>query len=204
MDDTNLDDANSSALSALLGDHDLPRGNERGVDLKPFADQLIAIAEQLRKASFEPGSLGSSTRGPWADRSEAQSPPSPVRFPIRHSNKRHQYVQIARDMYAARRQRDEAFGNPDLFGEPAWDIMLDLYIAHVEGKPVSVSSACIGSASPSTTGLRWLGILADHELIVRTHDPDDQRRVLVRLTDAGLAAMDRYLENIPGRAALAG
>jgi hypothetical protein len=99
---------------------------------------------------------------------------------------------LARKAYAARRRRAAIFGNPDLFGEPAWDILLDLYIAHVERKDVSVSSACIGPAAPPTTGLRWLGVLADHGLVLREHDPADQRRVLVRLTPAGLDAMDRY------------
>lgn len=94
--------------------------------------------------------------------------------------------------YAARHRIGAIFGDPDLFGEPAWDILLDLYIAHVEAKDVSVSSACIGSAAPPTTGLRWLGVLADHGLLKREHNPDDQRRVLVRLTERGLEAMDRY------------
>ena len=100
--------------------------------------------------------------------------------------------EIAREAYATRRRRGAIFKNAELFGEPAWDILLDLYIAHVEDKAVSVSSACIGSAAPPTTGLRWLGVLADHGLILREHDPEDQRRVLVRLTETGLAAMDEY------------
>ena len=101
-------------------------------------------------------------------------------------------VELAREAYAVRRRRNAIFGNAEIFGEPAWDILLDLYIAHVENKPVSVSSACIGSAAPPTTGLRWLGVLTEEGLILREHDPEDQRRVLVRLSDRGLAAMDQY------------
>ncbi|MFU7528886.1 MarR family transcriptional regulator [Qipengyuania sp. ASV99] len=105
-------------------------------------------------------------------------------------------AEAAREIYTQRRRRAVLFGNPDLFGEPAWDILLDLYIAEVEGKAVSVSSACIGSAAPPTTGLRWLGVLAENNLILREHDPEDQRRVLVRLTDSGLAAMDQFFSGI--------
>lgn len=83
---------------------------------------------------------------------------------------------------------------PTFSVEPAWDILLDLFIAQGEGKTVSVSSACIGSASPPTTGLRWLGVLADEGLIVRENDPADHRRVLVRLTPAGTAAMERFFD----------
>ncbi|AWW74686.1 MarR family transcriptional regulator [Erythrobacter sp. KY5] len=102
------------------------------------------------------------------------------------------YAEFAREAYTMRRRRGTIFDNQELFGEPAWDILLDLYIAHVENKTVSVSSACIGSAAPPTTGLRWLGVLTEEGLIVREHDPEDQRRVLVRLTERGLAAMDEH------------
>lgn len=101
----------------------------------------------------------------------------------------------ARHTHARRLTRASIFGNGDIFGEPAWDILLDLYIAHAEKKPVFVSSACIGSAAPPTTGLRWLGVLADMGLVMREHDKEDQRRVLVRLTERGVAAMDEYFAN---------
>ncbi|WP_347402843.1 hypothetical protein [Altererythrobacter arenosus] len=74
--------------------------------------------------------------------------------------------------------------------------MLDLYIAHARGKNVSVSSACIGSAAPPTTGLRWLGILQDEGLVLREADPRDHRRVNVRLSDEGIARMETYLRDL--------
>ncbi len=103
---------------------------------------------------------------------------------------------MARQAYALRRKRAAIFGNPELFGEPAWDILLDLYIVHADGKPVSVSSACIGSAASPTTGLRWLGVLAEEGLVVRENDSDDHRRVLVRLTRAGITAMERFFDAV--------
>jgi hypothetical protein len=106
------------------------------------------------------------------------------------------YLALALHSYALRRNRAAIFGNPELFGEPAWDILLDLHIAHAEGKPVSVSSACIGSAAPPTTGLRWLGVLAEEGLVVRENDADDHRRVLVRLTRTGIKAMERFFDSI--------
>jgi hypothetical protein len=108
---------------------------------------------------------------------------------------------LARHTYALRRQRAELFGSADLFGEPAWDILLDLYIARGEGKPVSVSSACIGSASPPTTGLRWLSVLTEQGLIAREADAQDHRRIMVHLTERGIAAMERFLTLARGRPA---
>lgn len=141
--------------------------------LHPLADELLAIATRLRDAAGVPG----------ADN------PRPQR-----SDRR--YLTLARQAYNLRRKRAAIFGNPELFGEPAWDILLDLYIAHGESKPVSVSSACIGSAAPPTTGLRWLGVLADHGFVVRENDPEDHRRVLVRLTRSGVTAMERFFDAI--------
>ena len=158
----------------------------RAADLKPYADQLMVIAQRLRDGEFaEPPHAALATAG-----AKASKPP------VDQTALRAQYLAQARRTYAVRRQRAGIFGNAELFGEPAWDILLDLYIAFGEGKPVSVSSACIGSASPPTTGLRWLGVLAENELVVREKDPADQRRVLVRLTDLGVEAMDRYFAHV--------
>lgn len=146
-----------------------------------LADELMAIAARLRSAAN-------------GDSAGAEPPGyTPQPRPARAACNR---LALARKAYALRRKRVSIFGNPDLFGEPAWDIMLDLYIAQAEGKPVSVSSACIGSASPPTTGLRWLGVLAEEGLVVRENDPEDHRRVLVRLTTVGIAAMDRFFDAV--------
>ncbi|MEL6529173.1 MAG: winged helix DNA-binding protein [Pseudomonadota bacterium] len=160
-------------------------------DLKPFADQLMAIAQQLRDGEFDtaPAQRASPPARPTTNIDANQTAAHP-------SAQREQYLELARQLYANRRQRDSIFGQPDLFGEPAWDILLDLYIAFAEDKSVSVSSACIGSAAPPTTGLRWLGVLADQGLVVREADPEDQRRVLVRLTEHGTKNMDRYFASV--------
>ena len=151
-----------------------------GSILHPLADELMAIASRLRDAATGVGALDETD--------------SPVRS--RSSRPVANHLALARKAYALRRKRAAIFGNPDLFGEPAWDILLDLFIAHGEGKPVSVSSACIGSAAPPTTGLRWLGVLAEEGLVVRENDPEDHRRVLVRLTAAGQAAMQRFFDQV--------
>lgn len=147
--------------------------------LQPLADELVAIAARLRDVAVQRPALdeGATTRAPRSDR---------------------RYLALARQAYMLRRKRAAIFGKPELFGEPAWDILLDLYIAHAEGKPVSVSSACIGSAAPATTGLRWLGVLAEEGLVVRENDADDNRRVLVRLTSGGITAMEQFFDAVSG------
>lgn len=148
--------------------------------LQPLANELLGIASRL----FDVASSG----GEAAVRLDCPSQ--------RLARPAGSNITRARQAYAMRRKRAIIFGNPDLFGEPAWDILLDLYIAQADGKPVSVSSACIGSAAPATTGLRWLAVLAEEGLIVRENDPGDHRRVLVRLTDKGSSAMDQYFDAV--------
>lgn len=161
-------------------DHAGPCSTAEAVTLfHPIAEELMAIASRLRDAAARGGAHAAD------DGAQTRS----VRIPRDH-------LSLARKTYALRRKRAAIFGNTDLFGEPAWDILLDLYIALGEGKPVSVSSACIGSAAPSTTGLRWLGVLADEGLVVRENDAADHRRVLVRLTPAGIAAMERFFDEL--------
>jgi DNA-binding transcriptional ArsR family regulator len=103
------------------------------------------------------------------------------------------HTAIARETYAVRRRRHKALP-ADLFGEPTWDILLDLYIAAREDRRVPTTSACIGAHVPPTTALRWLRILEARGLVEREDDGRDGRRTFVRLSDGGLGAMDKTLE----------
>ena len=98
-----------------------------------------------------------------------------------------------RRLLAARRLRNQYIGK-DLFTDPAWDMLLDLWAARLEGKQVSVSSLCIAAGVPATTALRWIGVLADRNLVERQPDANDKRRMYVELTDAAVTALERYFE----------
>ena len=82
---------------------------------------------------------------------------------------------------------------PDLFGEPGWDILLDLYVHRRRAKRVSVTSACIAARVPPTTALRWIGELVDGGLIEREDDRKDRRRAFLSLTEAGERDVTRAL-----------
>lgn len=96
-----------------------------------------------------------------------------------------------RAVIRARRLR-ERFLEPALFADPAWDILLDLMAARLEGTAVSVSSLCIAAAVPTTTGLRWIKTLTDAGLLTRVADPDDRRRYFVALADPVADAIAAY------------
>lgn len=80
----------------------------------------------------------------------------------------------------------------DLFGEPAWEILLDLTAARVENKRVSVTSLCLASGVPPTTALRWIGMMVTRDILVREEDEADRRRSFVALSDSGIDAVTSY------------
>lgn len=98
-----------------------------------------------------------------------------------------------RAILRARRLRDEYLG-ADFFADPAWDMMLDLLAARLEGTRVSVSSVCIAAAVPPTTALRWIGLLERKGAIERRADPIDARRIYLVLSDAMARKMIDFLK----------
>lgn len=96
-----------------------------------------------------------------------------------------------RKIIRARRLRDAQF-SPGLFEDPAWDMLLDLFAAHLEGARVSVSSLRIAAAVAPTTALRWIARLSDSGLLERHPDPFDRRRAYLALSDNARDRMTRY------------
>jgi len=99
---------------------------------------------------------------------------------------------VAEQEYATRRARAR-FLSPELLGEPAWDILLDLLVQHARGRRVSVTSACLASSVPGTTALRWLAALEERELVMRTAAQHDGRVSYIELTRDGFEALDQCL-----------
>ena len=91
------------------------------------------------------------------------------------------------------RRRREAIFQADIFAEPAWDMLLDLYVQDHLGRMVSIHSLCIAAAVPPTTALRWIGKLVADGLVQRRKSLDDHRVVHVALTDEGRTVMEHYL-----------
>lgn len=96
-----------------------------------------------------------------------------------------------REIIKKRRLR-ERFFDAELFADPAWDILLDLKAAALEGRNVSVSSLCIAAAVPPTTALRWITAMTESGMLARRQDPDDARRVFIELSDETSAKLDDY------------
>lgn len=72
--------------------------------------------------------------------------------------------------------RKRAIGEGELFGDPAWEMLLDLLLAKIEKRQVSVSSACIASGAPMSTALRLVRRLVSEGVLFRVPDEHDRRR----------------------------
>ncbi len=99
---------------------------------------------------------------------------------------------LVRRLIRLRRDRDRHFP-ADLFGDPAWDMLLDLTAARLEQLDVPVSSLCLAAAVPTTTALRWVRSLSEAGLFVRRTDPTDARRAFITLSDGAFQAMLAWL-----------
>ncbi|WP_375289400.1 winged helix DNA-binding protein [Qipengyuania sp.] len=100
---------------------------------------------------------------------------------------------LVQQIIRQRRLRGRYF-KPDLFADPAWDILLDLTAARAEHRRVSVSSLCIAAAVPPTTGLRWIAQMTEAGLLVREQDDRDRRRAFLTLSDWAAEAMAQYFD----------
>lgn len=91
------------------------------------------------------------------------------------------------------RQIRSKFFDAQILNGPAWDILIDLAAAGLQGRAVPTSSACASTQAPFSTALRHVNQLVEAGLVKRTIDPGDKRRTLLELEPEALEQMTRYL-----------
>jgi DNA-binding MarR family transcriptional regulator len=117
-------------------------------------------------------------------RADAKRPPS-----------KKDLCRLACRVYDSRRARDKIIDR-NLFGEPAWDMLLSLYCLPARGEIMTVTALSFAANVPQTTGLRWQKTLTEEGLIERGPAGVDLRKQMIRLTAEGRAMMDRYLTHL--------
>ena len=160
------------------------------VRLRRLADEVTRIARALANLSggtpARPGEISQALQSQLSDiQSSFSAEPAML-----YADEMPEPAEI-RSMLRLRRLRDSFF-DPALFADPAWDMLLDLMAAKLEGDQVAVSSLCIAAAVPPTTALRWIKAMTDHNLFERHADPTDGRRIFLRLSDGATIGMARY------------
>lgn len=183
--------------------HPFEQSMAAGPALSPDAAR---IAELERRVHGLANALGNFAVGPLANRPRHDDmigfPAAP--FPSTLSAERgaggmaghhsgEDRARFVREHIRQRRARSDLFP-ADFFADPVWDMLLDLYAAHYEAQPVSVSSLCIAAAVPATTALRWIKTLTANGWFIRTRDESDGRRVYVHLSQDVLLKLDIYFD----------
>lgn len=105
---------------------------------------------------------------------------------------------LARSNLWARRIREQHLPDP-MFGEPAWDMILSLYVGAVAEARSTVSSLSRASRAPPTTALRWMDYLEREQFVTRRSSPTDKRVVFVELTERGRVTIEAYLRDLISR-----
>lgn len=109
------------------------------------------------------------------------------RFQAIHSDAQRN-LSLAIKLLELRKTREEVIG-AGLFSDPAWDILLTLYVSKIQ--QVRLKQTCVidESGVPATTVFRWLNSLEERGFIWRSNHPTDARSNLVELSDAAAAKM---------------
>lgn len=98
--------------------------------------------------------------------------------------------------FIAARNARARYIEPQLTSDVPWNMLLDLYAAHLEGRAISLTSAYIASNAPNTTALRWVTALENEGLVFRESDGKDKRRVYLRLAPKAVEAIGAYLSHV--------
>ena len=98
----------------------------------------------------------------------------------------------ARVVINSRRHRFRYFKR-SMFGEPAWDMLLALYIIEPSEGRQSISQLAERVETPLSTTVRWIDYLEREKLVEREPHPTDKRVIFIRLSEKGRELIDGYL-----------
>lgn len=85
---------------------------------------------------------------------------------------------------------------PALFVDPRWEMLVELHVRAGKGKTTQVGQlVSIGDIAP-TTGLRYLRRLETAGLVERFPDPNDARRIFIRIRQEGREIVTAYFASL--------
>jgi DNA-binding MarR family transcriptional regulator len=93
-------------------------------------------------------------------------------------------------LISARHARSVVFGM-DL-SNPGWSLLLELYLAHLEQRPVKPARLATDARLAMSTAQRWLDRLCAAGFAENCPEPARRRGAATALTPAGVAAMQDY------------
>lgn len=93
-----------------------------------------------------------------------------------------------------RRARNTVFGE-GLFSDPAWDILLALYAAHLEGRSVSLTELALSTDTPQSTAARWIVALEARGLVSTDNNSIDPLDFRIELSGKATVALKELADH---------
>jgi DNA-binding MarR family transcriptional regulator len=175
-----------------------PKNPMRFVGLNFDLDDAAMTAEQVSRnigrylieQPLDAAPANENESRPW----RAWSPAQPA---CRRSPEFTRKILVQRAQAAIdRRELRKIFLEPTMFGEPAFDLLLALYVSSA---PAIMSGSELGAAvglSQAST-IRWLKFLVNEGLVLTAEEEIDQPDTMtVALTDKGRRALDDYFKAV--------
>ena len=145
---------------------------------KSKSPTIADVLERLHEATKELERLG------YED-SDVEGPPASET----------QLLKIAKSLAFIWASRKVFLGD-EIVADPGWLILLHLKIAELSQERIQISTLCIDSGAPATTGLRWIRLLESKSMLRITPDRFDGRKKHVSLTEDASQLMTQYLHNV--------
>ena len=101
---------------------------------------------------------------------------------------------IAEAHLEARQARNHFFP-AHLFGEPVWDILLEMYVAEKKGYSINAQSASMATNAGEAVGLKAVHTLHSTGFVQRVADRFEPAKTNLELTPKAKDAMELWLEN---------
>lgn len=99
---------------------------------------------------------------------------------------------MARSELEAKQLKKEIFSEIGELDEPAFEILLRLYIAASEGRKVRAADVCADVVMPPTIVGRYLSILEDLGLVTQLHAGYEFSRTDVKITELGTEKLNDF------------
>lgn len=158
----------------------------------PFPDRQVEEAMEARITLTEDDARDAARLFRLISEGFAPHPSGGATGPLAHDT----LVERARSIFHGRLTRARHF-NRSMFGEPAWDILLLLFINDRSDSWLTATRLAELIEQPFSTVVRWIDYLEKERMIERRQDPKDKRISIIGLLDKGRQSVSSYLGELP-------
>jgi len=93
--------------------------------------------------------------------------------------------------------RESVFGHPEFFGDPAWNMLVELFIAHEERRYLTAAQLCGRAGAALQTAHRWLAIMEREGLVMAVRATSDEADRQILISPASIQNMHRCFGRVP-------